>query len=84
MIERPPPAASTHAQPGPGGTIIHGPDVSLRQCPSGPLLVRGAHNVVDATGRAHAVSRPVVALCACDKSGRRPWCDATHKSIPDY
>jgi len=39
--------------------------------------------VVDDDGVEHPVTRPVVALCACGKSSRMPWCDSTHKSIPD-
>jgi CDGSH-type Zn-finger protein len=58
--------------------------VSVQVCPRGPLLVRGAEVVVDDDGVEHAVARPVVALCACGRSGRKPWCDATHKSVrPD-
>lgn len=58
-----------------------GPEVSSRQVPGGPLLVRGAEYVVDDEGASHPVTRPVVAVCACGKSGRQPWCDSTHKSI---
>ena len=57
--------------------------VRVLRCPQGPLLVRGAGVVVDDDGVEHPVSRPVVALCACGKSSRMPWCDSTHKSIPD-
>jgi CDGSH-type Zn-finger protein len=46
------------------------------------MLVRGADVVTDHEGRQHAVTRPVVALCTCEKSQRRPWCDGTHKVIP--
>jgi CDGSH-type Zn-finger protein len=56
--------------------------VVVRMCPGGPLLVRGAETVRDEAGEEHAVTRPVVALCACGKSSRKPWCDSTHKSIP--
>ena len=56
--------------------------VELTQCPDGPLLVRGADVVTDDTGRAHEVTRPVVAVCVCGKSQRKPWCDGTHKVIP--
>jgi CDGSH-type Zn-finger protein len=45
------------------------------------VLVRGADEVVDESGVAHPVSRPVVAVCVCGKSQRSPWCDGTHKSI---
>ncbi|SDR79029.1 Iron-binding zinc finger CDGSH type [Nocardioides scoriae] len=61
--------------------IAVGPDVTERACPGGPVLVRGAEAVVDDAGVAHAVTRPVVAVCACAKSSRMPWCDSTHKSI---
>ena len=60
----------------------HGPDVHLRPCPGGPLLVRGAEHVTDAEGKDHVVTRPVVAVCVCGKSQRQPWCDSTHKAIP--
>ena len=56
------------------------PDVVIE--PNGPMLVRGASSIRDADGNVHAVDRPVVALCRCDKSSRLPWCDATHKVIP--
>lgn len=57
-------------------------EIEVTPCPNGPLLVRGADAVRDADGRAHQVTRPVVAVCACDKSQRLPWCDGTHKVIP--
>jgi CDGSH-type Zn-finger protein len=56
--------------------------VSVRVCPGGPLLVRGADSVRDQDGQEHEVLRPVVAVCACGKSARMPWCDSTHKAIP--
>ena len=56
------------------------PDVVIE--PDGPMLVRGATSIRDADGTVHAVDRPVVALCRCEKSSRLPWCDATHKVIP--
>ncbi len=55
--------------------------VRLQPCPRGPVLVRGADVVIDEDGAEHAVTRPVVALCVCDRSARKPWCDGTHKSI---
>jgi CDGSH-type Zn-finger protein len=47
------------------------------------VLVRGADLVVDDEGAEHPVTRPVVALCVCDRSARKPWCDGTHKAIRD-
>ncbi len=61
--------------------VIAAPGVEVRACPGGPLLVRGAETVLDDEGVEHAVSRPVVAVCACGKSSRKPWCDSTHKAI---
>lgn len=57
-------------------------DVEVTPCPGGPLLVRGAQAVRDRDGDVHPVTRPVVAVCACDKSSRLPWCDGTHKVVP--
>ncbi len=58
-----------------------GTEVVVQVCPGGPLLVRGADTVRDADGVDHAVTRPVVAVCACEKSARMPWCDGTHKAL---
>jgi CDGSH-type Zn-finger protein len=56
-------------------------EVELTYCPDGPLLVRGADAVNDADGERHEVTRPVVAVCLCGKSSRKPWCDGTHKLV---
>ena len=56
--------------------------VEVTPCPDGPLLVRGADVVTVVVGNRHEVTRPVVAVCVCGKSQRRPWCDGTHKVIP--
>ena len=69
---------SMRSVPEPVGTK----DVQVTPCPGGPLLVRGADVVRDHDGQQHPVTRPVVAICACDKSQRMPWCDGTHKVIP--
>ena len=65
-----------------GGGLMTG-DVVVRLVPDGPMLVRGADTVQDENGQEHEVTRPVVAVCACGKSARKPWCDSTHKAIPD-
>jgi len=57
--------------------------VRAEATPGGPLLLRGADVVLDQHGREHAVTRPVVALCTCDLSQRKPWCDGTHKVAQD-
>lgn len=53
----------------------------VRACPGGPWLVRGARAVETEDGVQHATTRPVVAVCSCDKSQRLPWCDGTHKLL---
>lgn len=55
--------------------------VRVRICSDGPLLVRGADTVAAADGQPHATERPVVAVCACGRSQRMPWCDGTHKAL---
>jgi CDGSH-type Zn-finger protein len=65
-----------------GVADIIGPDHDVTPCgDNGPLLVRGASHVVTDDGQAHPVTRPVVAVCTCQRSQRFPWCDSTHKSV---
>jgi CDGSH-type Zn-finger protein len=45
----------------------------------GPLLVRGAFELVDQDGNAIGRKRSPVALCRCGKSRSAPFCDGTHK-----
>lgn len=61
--------------------VLEVPDVVL--CPGGPMLLRGDHTVQDAEGRTHANTRPVTAVCRCGASARAPWCDGTHKQLPE-
>lgn len=57
------------------------PDVVV--CPGGPVLLRGEHLVRDDDGVEHRTVRPVSALCRCGKTASKPWCDGTHRVIPD-
>ena len=62
--------------------------MTTKQChvelvPGGPALVRGADVIRGHDGQPHEVARPVVAVCLCGLSQRLPWCDATHKVVPD-
>lgn len=59
----------------------HGHEVQTQECPGGPLLVRGAATWTDRDGVEYPVTRPVVAVCRCDRSQRQPWCDGTHKFV---
>ena len=60
---------------------MNAPPVRVRACPQGPLLIRGADVILDEDGTEHQVTRPVVAVCVCNRSARKPWCDSTHKSV---
>ncbi|GAA1528656.1 CDGSH iron-sulfur domain-containing protein [Nocardioides humi] len=53
--------------------------VTVTECPGGPLLIRGADEVVGIDGTAAPVERAVVALCRCGRSDRLPWCDDSHR-----
>ena len=53
--------------------------VSVTPCPGGPLLIRGADEVVGPDGEVAATDRAVVALCRCGRSERLPWCDDSHR-----
>lgn len=52
-----------------------------RDVPGGPTLLRGAASYTDEQGVEHPVTRPVVAVCRCGASQRRPWCDGVHKLL---
>ena len=47
----------------------------------GPQIAHGVGFVVDADGAATQALRPAVAICRCDASNRKPWCDGTHKRL---
>ncbi|CAB4685497.1 unannotated protein [freshwater metagenome] len=47
------------------------------------MLLRGTQVVEDADGVQHTTTRPVSALCRCHRSATKPWCDGTHKLLPD-
>lgn len=52
-------------------------------CPGGPLLVRGDRDVEGPDGTSYRTTRPVSAVCRCARSGDLPWCDGTHKLLPE-
>ncbi len=54
---------------------------SIVACPDGPLLVRGAFEVVTPDGEALPRTRRTVALCRCGASVLKPYCDGSHKLI---
>ena len=47
--------------------------------PGGPVLVEGPVEVVGEDGVVARSDRFLVALCACRRSKRYPWCDTSHR-----
>lgn len=52
-------------------------------CPGGPMLLRGDHVVETPDGDTVRTTRPVSAVCRCSRSSVLPWCDGTHKLLPE-
>jgi CDGSH-type Zn-finger protein len=50
----------------------------IRAYPDGPLLVRGDFELQDENGETIDPRRRTIALCRCDRSARKPFCDGTH------
>lgn len=57
------------------------PQIRVRLCPGGPMLVTGATSVVSEDGTEVPTRRRTVAVCRCGASGIRPWCDGSHKML---
>jgi CDGSH iron-sulfur domain-containing protein 3 len=57
-------------------------EVTIRLRPNGPLVIDGPFTLVDHEGNRFTLptDKPAVALCRCGQSGRRPFCDGTHKT----
>lgn len=54
----------------------------IRCRPNGPLVIEGPVMVVDHQGNPFPINqdKPLVALCRCGQSGKKPFCDGTHKT----
>ena len=57
-------------------------DVTIRCRQDGPLVLEGKFALLDHQGQAFPLpaDKPVVALCRCGASQRRPFCDGSHKT----
>ena len=57
--------------------------IQIRCRENGPLVVQGPVRIVDHLGNPFPVpaDKPVVALCRCGHSQRKPFCDGTHKTV---
>ncbi len=55
-------------------------EVEITILPKGPLIVTGAVNLHDTTGKKFETPGKV-ALCRCGASTNKPFCDGTHSKI---
>lgn len=57
-------------------------EVIIRTRKNGPLVISGPFTLVDADGKPFTLptDKPLVALCRCGRSQRRPFCDGSHKA----
>jgi CDGSH-type Zn-finger protein len=53
--------------------------VTITPYPDGPLLVRGAVEILGVDGTAVPLRRRTVALCRCGLSALKPFCDGSHR-----
>jgi len=50
--------------------------------PSGPYIIEGECELFDPTGaRVDTTGMAKLALCRCGQSGKRPFCDGTHRKV---
>jgi CDGSH-type Zn-finger protein len=50
----------------------------IRAYEDGPLLVRGDFELLDEEGHRIDPHRGTIALCRCDRSALKPFCDGSH------
>ncbi|MWA04126.1 CDGSH iron-sulfur domain-containing protein [Actinomadura sp. LD22] len=65
----------------PTGTDRRAP-VRVRLDPYGPVLVEGPVEIEMPDGTTVSSDRFMVALCACRRSRRYPFCDTSHRRKP--
>jgi CDGSH-type Zn-finger protein len=55
--------------------------VTIRLRDDGPLVIHGAVKIIDAEGNEFPLptDKPLVALCRCGQSSKKPFCDGSHK-----
>lgn len=56
--------------------------ITIRCRENGPLVVQGPFRLVDHLGQEIPLptDKPFVALCRCGTSGKKPFCDGSHKT----
>ena len=68
------PSARTH----PEESALSDVTVTVKQ--SGPLLVAGPIQLLDADGNTYTLDKDVIGLCRCGQSANKPFCDGSHKT----
>ena len=56
-------------------------DTTIKVMPTGPLVVTGSFQLIDAEGNPIPWDKEKVALCRCGASVNKPFCDGTHSKI---
>ncbi|MFN3650910.1 MAG: CDGSH iron-sulfur domain-containing protein [Armatimonadota bacterium] len=56
-------------------------DVRIDIRENGPYIVSGPVELVDHEGNTIRLEKPVIALCRCGASVKKPFCDGTHSRI---
>lgn len=59
-------------------------EVKITEAPNGPFMVEGPITLIGADGAEIEVTTPVVYLCRCGGSARKPFCDTTHRKIGGF
>jgi CDGSH-type Zn-finger protein len=68
-------------RPGSTSEMRRPQEVTITPYRDGPLLVRGAIELLDPDGSPIPCNRDPIALCRCGRSQIKPFCDGTHKLI---
>jgi CDGSH-type Zn-finger protein len=57
-------------------------DVTIRCRQNGPLVIDGPVTITDHQGNRFVPTgdKPVIALCRCGHSARKPFCDGAHRT----
>jgi CDGSH-type Zn-finger protein len=56
--------------------------VTIKVRQNGPYLVEGDDvTVVDWNGQSYPVEKRPFVICRCGASGRKPFCDGTHRTV---
>ncbi|MHB8146008.1 MAG: CDGSH iron-sulfur domain-containing protein [Vulcanimicrobiaceae bacterium] len=55
-------------------------NVTIKVRESGPYLVKGPVELIDADGKPYTITGENFVLCRCGKSQTKPFCDGSHRT----